>query len=779
MGAKNDETNLDLLSSKELRELCRSKGICTKGVTQKADLVVRLQRTSEEPENFITCLVDACEKGDLETILRSLDRLSSRDLPDLALEEVVSAFDFQGDTLLHRCITGFVWCEERYSARDYATAICTLASAQADVNSANLRGETPLYAGVRQWTLTNEPDAVKQSSADSHSVCVVVQALLDCGANANLAIADTGRTPIIEAASVADVLLCHCLMESGADPSLTEIAGQSALDIAAKLGSRKLMQTLESSTADLCESLRSQGSQIEWDDVSAPDCDIPSDLEQAADIHGRVPLSDVVDVAIDCLDEEKQFGPCLQWIKCTPSSGTTAVGGLFEAFGPHSPWIRKKNDDTKPKPTHLGDEGSLEERCKVAGISHVVLGANAAEEVLADIANMKRLSIGELRNACATKALSIDGCVEKADILARLTRFRAWELMNEEALRLEFGRICGGNPDFAAMQGASRVDLIKNLAMATFGVDSSAPSSVRDQCEAKCIPFDLCDGADRARDLLEQVAILEKINVVGLKKMFSERGLILEPGSERQDLLAKLRDLTIWENLPRAGLQQICQQRGFPSTGSREDLLHRLVSSLVHSSSQSRFKHFFSFGRDPEQKQNHEENRPQYGSQANSDFPGARDPAFPPGHTERDPAFEAAWRSRAEENRRQFLAGNRNHAGMPTGQRRPGAAAPPGWKGKWKHKPDPSQFGPGGAKTGPSSVPVNAGACIGQHFRTLGLTRNVTEGDVRKVYRSLALRYHPDKNEGKNKQVAQTKFLQVNEAYEKVIEYFRGRENRG
>lgn len=47
------------------------------------------------------------------------------------------------------------------------------------------------------------------------------------------------------------------------------------------------------------------------------------------------------------------------------------------------------------------------------------------------------------------------------------------------------------------------------------------------------------------------------------------------------------------------------------------------------------------------------------------------------------------------------------------------------------------------------------------HYTTLGLTPEASEADIRAAYRSLAQKYHPDKNRGDP-----SKFLGVKEAYE-------------
>ncbi len=50
------------------------------------------------------------------------------------------------------------------------------------------------------------------------------------------------------------------------------------------------------------------------------------------------------------------------------------------------------------------------------------------------------------------------------------------------------------------------------------------------------------------------------------------------------------------------------------------------------------------------------------------------------------------------------------------------------------------------------------------YYQLLGVARNASESDIKRAYRKLALKYHPDKNPG-DKQ-AEERFKEINEAYE-------------
>lgn len=50
------------------------------------------------------------------------------------------------------------------------------------------------------------------------------------------------------------------------------------------------------------------------------------------------------------------------------------------------------------------------------------------------------------------------------------------------------------------------------------------------------------------------------------------------------------------------------------------------------------------------------------------------------------------------------------------------------------------------------------------YYKILGVERNAPEQDIKKAYRKLAMKYHPDRNQGDK--AAEDKFKEINEAYE-------------
>jgi len=61
------------------------------------------------------------------------------------------------------------------------------------------------------------------------------------------------------------------------------------------------------------------------------------------------------------------------------------------------------------------------------------------------------------------------------------------------------------------------------------------------------------------------------------------------------------------------------------------------------------------------------------------------------------------------------------------------------------------------------------------YYEVLGVDRGATQEEIKKAFRRLALRYHPDRNPQNQKQ-SEERFKEINEAYQVLIDESRRRE---
>src|SRR3954447_13757122 len=56
------------------------------------------------------------------------------------------------------------------------------------------------------------------------------------------------------------------------------------------------------------------------------------------------------------------------------------------------------------------------------------------------------------------------------------------------------------------------------------------------------------------------------------------------------------------------------------------------------------------------------------------------------------------------------------------------------------------------------------------YYEVLGLAKGASDDDIKKAYRKLAMKHHPDRNQGDGAKVSEEKFKEAKEAYEVLSE---------
>ena len=58
---------------------------------------------------------------------------------------------------------------------------------------------------------------------------------------------------------------------------------------------------------------------------------------------------------------------------------------------------------------------------------------------------------------------------------------------------------------------------------------------------------------------------------------------------------------------------------------------------------------------------------------------------------------------------------------------------------------------------------------MNKYYEKLGLKYGASEDEIKKAYKKLALKYHPDRNKDLNSEEAAEKFKEISDAYQKLI----------
>eukprot|EP00747_Dinoflagellata_sp_TGD_P071295 gnl/TRDRNA2_/TRDRNA2_156972_c0_seq2.p1 gnl/TRDRNA2_/TRDRNA2_156972_c0~~gnl/TRDRNA2_/TRDRNA2_156972_c0_seq2.p1 ORF type:complete len:747 (+),score=130.69 gnl/TRDRNA2_/TRDRNA2_156972_c0_seq2:83-2323(+) len=257
--------------------------------------------------------------------------------------------------------------------------------------------------------------------------------------------------------------------------------------------------------------------------------------------------------------------------------------------------------------------------------------------------------------------------------------------------------------------------------------------------EAQGVPVGFLDTLSAALQVQQEWKDIDAAPLAECKRRYDAIGL--PSGSmPKWELGDRLKQVSVWLNMSFASLQRECRQNSLNAQGSpdqKERLAERLVECWWGArSSQGPI--------------------PNLAGRTASAWPGGARPNAnvwgPPG-----PGFSG-----------------RGQPGRPApprpepGQRHPNASAQPPPHEKQAPKPPPK------SPSKPGAPPAKVLA----HFATLGLSTSAGLDEVKKAYRGLALKHHPDKNLEAPQGAAQ-EFLKVSSAYTALTDYLKSTAGKG
>jgi len=108
-----------------------------------------------------------------------------------------------------------------------------------------------------------------------------------------------------------------------------------------------------------------------------------------------------------------------------------------------------------------------------------------------------------------------------------------------------------------------------------------ADAELEEVCSERGLELRRLESRGHAAALLERLDRLDRMRVPELKNEVKKRGMATTVGSKQQDLVTCLRDAFLWEHLRIAELQQVCRDKELPVLGdeTRQDLLQMLAYS--------------------------------------------------------------------------------------------------------------------------------------------------------------------------------------------------------
>eukprot|EP00930_Biecheleria_cincta_P048578 TRINITY_DN33865_c0_g1_i1.p1 TRINITY_DN33865_c0_g1~~TRINITY_DN33865_c0_g1_i1.p1 ORF type:complete len:979 (+),score=199.32 TRINITY_DN33865_c0_g1_i1:73-3009(+) len=423
--------------------------------------------------------------------------------------------------------------------------------------------------------------------------------------------------------------------------------------------------------------------------------------------------------------------------------------------------------------------------------------ASAAAGIAEEWRHLETVSNADLKIKCNLHGIPADAILERQDLVQLLKDVAVWEALPVAALELENSRLVGPGCSAPTFQPdlddwTRQCKLVEGLLL--------------DRCakiyEAKGIPARRLGSLKAAAKFAEQIKCLEEKDMDGLKQDCRQLGLPAET-LQRQELLDLCRDVALWHALPLADLRLESRARHVAGPlgierKSEEEQKTLLVDALLVERCEAwydrrgipvrRLASVQAAARVAERWEQlesmnegglllkasafsiHVEDLPrnEIVERLKSAMLWSELPLKELQRICRNNGVSAVGR---EDQRREILRRLTSALWKP----KPPPPPPPEPKPR---KPAEDPFGPRDWQRSyrkepppPFFRPLHAAQQLAGHFRTLGLPPNASVADVKKAYRRLALKYHPDKNLEASKEEASRRFREVADAYSALSQH--------
>lgn len=401
------------------------------------------------------------------------------------------------------------------------------------------------------------------------------------------------------------------------------------------------------------------------------------------------------------------------------------------------------------------------------------LGSWHAHCIGGQVDNFEAMTNEDLKTMCTDVGISTESVMERCQLIGTLKAVLIWELLPlaelqkdclERNLPIQPGRaISNYDEKHAELLHRLKVDMKVKLCRRLY--------------EDRGVPVgrlgSLC--ADR---VFVQFGDFEAMSIQQLRDTNEEFGMPLVPSLSKKELLGRLQDISLWEALPIAELLTECQVHRIPVSGvslgdSDEEEREQLIDLLLFS----RCARTFEAMEVPAKELNSfraatNVARERANIDAMSDAAVIRkysDMGLSTQYLEKQEIRErlkkvSLWKEMSFKDLQLECRAHQVNCFFAQEDERADlvlrfAAA------HWPPKPNPKPPSP--------PMPSPPHSKMASYFQVLQLPPSAGFDDVKKAYRRLALKYHPDKNQGAVQDHAAKEFRKVAEAYETLSEHFK------